>query len=30
VEEDSSFDFRLDDGVVDVIREVGVRVEHYG
>jgi len=30
VEEDSTFDFRLDDGVVDVIREVGVRVEHYG
>jgi hypothetical protein len=29
VEENSAFDLRLDDGVVDVIRQVGVRVEHY-
>jgi hypothetical protein len=29
MEEDATFDFRLDDGVVDVIREVGVRGEHY-
>ena len=29
VEENSAFDFRLDDGVVDVIREVGMRVKHY-
>jgi hypothetical protein len=29
MEEDAAFDFRLDDGVVDVIREVGVRGEHY-
>ena len=29
VEKDSAFDFGLDDGVVDVIGEVGVRGEHY-
>jgi hypothetical protein len=29
VEENSAFDLRLDDGVVDVIRQVGVRGEHY-
>jgi hypothetical protein len=28
VEEDATFDFGLDDGVVDVIREVWVRGEH--
>ena len=28
VEEDSTFDFGLDDGVVNVVREVGVRGEH--
>jgi hypothetical protein len=29
VEENSAFDFGLDDGVVDVVREVGVRGKHY-
>jgi hypothetical protein len=28
VEKDSAFDFGGDDGVVDVVREVGVRGEH--
>jgi hypothetical protein len=28
VEEDSTFDFGLDDGAVDIIRQVGVRREH--
>ena len=28
VEKDSAFDFGLDDGVVDVIRQVGVRGKH--
>jgi hypothetical protein len=30
VEEDATFDFRLDDGAVNVIREVGVGREHIG
>jgi len=29
VEKNAAFDFRLDDGVVDVIREIGMRGEHY-
>ncbi len=29
VEKDSAFDFRLDDGVVDIIGQIGVRGEHY-
>jgi hypothetical protein len=28
VEKDSAFDFGLDDGVVDVVGEIGVRREH--
>ena len=28
VEKDSAFDFGLDDGVVNVVREIGVRGEH--
>jgi len=28
VEKDATFDFRLDDGVIDVVRQVGVRGEH--
>jgi hypothetical protein len=30
VEENAAFDFGLDDGVVNVISEVGVRREHSG
>src|SRR6266446_593253 len=29
VEKDSTFDFGLDDGAVDVIGQIGVRSEHY-
>jgi hypothetical protein len=29
VEKDATFDFGLDDGVVDVVGQIGVRGEHY-